>query len=125
MFDPDPSFEENVRRCRRNKKGELYQRGKFKQSSLNAAKSEFVNSITKSRENDHLINSMIRDDIVKKIKTDPDVVFSKPLHRDFVKLLSDLPDDLRLWKYNNNTMNKYRGQIDSLSDKILNEYFPE
>lgn len=131
MVDPEPSHMLGKGRCRISKSGELYQRGKFEQGSINHAKSVFANNIlTYSREN-HKIHSTekLTQSIGQKMQhllfqTRAKQPFSKEhLDDDFIELVQALPSDLRLLKYGNNAMKQYRPMIDNLTFKLLDGYF--
>lgn len=125
LAEAEPSWNENVGRCRRNKRtGELYQRGKLKGKSIEKMKSTFINLALESKEKNELINDIIRDRIVlgKQLKPFSEIS-DRELRRSFAALLESLPDDMRLWKYNMNAMESYRPMIDTLSEQFINTYF--
>jgi len=123
MVDPNPTWIEGEGRCRKNKGGELYQRGKFKQSTINSTKATFANLVIDMKNENSIINGIVRTKIVGYVKAKGLSNFDKDIENDIAKLINELPEDLRLWKYGNNAMINYRDRIDSISDKILNRYF--
>lgn len=125
MVDPEPAWEENVGRCKRNKEtGELYQRGKFKLGTIEKAKSTFVNLAIDSKEKNALINDIVRDRIVlgKKL-TAFNEMHDVDLQNRFEELLDKLPEDMRLWRYNMNAMQPFRESIDDLSWMFIERYY--
>lgn len=123
---PDPSWKADVSRCRAAENGRLYQRGKFQQKNIDAAKSSFANSIIKDQIDNAKINDLKRNRILylsRSIQLDDRV--DKDIRNDFIKLADDLPEDLRLLKYGNQAMKRYRSDIDALSGKIIARYCAE
>lgn len=126
MVDPNPSWIPGRGRCRVNAEGDLYQRGKWKESTMEAAKSRIVNKVLDLADTNKEINEIMRDRIIYQGKVNS-------FHRDydpqiegaFSDLLQSLPEDMRLWKYGNNAMALCRSQIDYISDMILKNYFEE
>ena len=126
MVDPNPSWIPGRSRCKVDAEGNLYQRGKWKESTMAAAKSRIVNKVLNLADTNKEINEIMRDRIIYQGKVNS-------FHRDydpqiegaFSDLLQSLPEDMRLWKYGNNAMDLYRSQIDYISDMILKYYFEE
>lgn len=126
MVDPNPSWIPGRGRCKVDAEGNLYQRGKWKESTMAAAKSRIVNKVLNLADTNKEINEIMRDRIIYQGKVNS-------FHRDydpqiegaFSDLLQSLPEDMRLWKYGNNAMDLYRSQIDYISDMILKKYFEE
>lgn len=126
MVDPNPSWIPGRSRCKVDAEGNLYQRGKWKESTMAAAKSRIVNKVLNLADTNKEINEIMRDRIIYQGKVNS-------FHRDydpqiegaFSDLLQSLPEDMRLWKYGNNAMDLYRSQIDYISDMILKNYFEE
>lgn len=121
FIDPDPIWIEGKGRCRRDKNGQLYQRGKWQGATIKKAKAAFVNRAIDFSEQNKQINEIMRERILGRTKVD--VLKNRYIERQLKQLLNVLPDDMRLWNYGNNAMKKYRGQIDALGNLILNEYF--
>lgn len=126
MVDPNPSWVPGRGRCKVDAEGNLYQRGKWKETTMAAAKSRIVNKVLDLADTNKEINEIMRDRIIYQGKVNS-------FHRDydpqiegaFSDLLQSLPEDMRLWKYGNNAMDLYRSQIDYISDMILKNYFEE
>ena len=119
---PQPSWDEGHSRCR-SANGKLYQRGKFAQKSIDAAKSAFANSIIKDQIDNTKINELKRGRIIDLSKSLPLMSTSdNGLRKAFVQLAESLPDDLRLLKYGNNAMKSYHTQIDAISNQIIEKY---
>lgn len=126
MVDPNPSWIPGRGRCKVDAEGNLYQRGKWKESTMAAAKIRIVNKVLNLADTNKEINEIMRDRIIYQGKVNS-------FHRDydpqiegaFSDLLQSLPEDMRLWKYGNNAMDLYRSQIDYISDMILKNYFEE
>ena len=126
MVDPNPSWIPGRGRCKVDAEGNLYQRGKWKESTMAAAKSRIVNKVLNLADTNKEINEIMRDRIIYQGKVNS-------FHRDydpqiegaFSDLLQSLPENMRLWKYGNNAMDLYRSQIDYISDMILKNYFEE
>lgn len=126
MFDPDPKWKEGQGRCRKGLDGNLYQRGKFKQGTLDRGRSVFVNSAMKMRETNMEINRLVREVILSeqtscRIKESGNM----ELRNMFEKLIKELPEDKRLWKYNMNAINDQRELIDRISMHIVAEFYSE
>lgn len=126
MVDPNPSWIPGRGRCRVDAEGNLYQRGKWKESTMAAAKSRIVNKVLDLSDTNKKINEIMRDRIIYQSKVNS-------FHRDydsqiegaFLDLIQSLPEDMRLWKYGNNAMVSYKSKIDHISDMILKKYFEE
>jgi hypothetical protein len=116
FVDPNPSWTPSEGRCRIDSNGELYQRGKLKLSSLTAMKSTFVNLAVDYKDENIRISEIIRSRILPALKARP---VSDEFAGAFYRLLDSLPSDMRLWKYGNNAMKKYLGQIDDISSLFI------
>lgn len=125
MVDTNVMWTENEGRCRRDLSGNLYQRGKIKQKSIEAGKSEFVAQIVGDKEMNTAINEIIRNRIIATTKEKlPEIYFDKEIQDAFLHLVQKLPhDDLRLLKYGNNAMKSYKTEIDNLSKLIITKNF--
>ena len=124
IADPAPVWEAGVSRCYKNKAGELLQRGKFKNKSIEAVKSKFTAEVFKGQQENIKINEIMRGQILSK-DNDFSMKANIKLRTQFIKLAESLPDDLRLLKYNNNAMAKYRKDIDNLSKQFVERYYKE
>lgn len=122
IADPEPIWKEGVSRCRKNKNGQLYQRGKFKNKSISAVKSKFVSEVFSGQQENIRINEIMRQQLLSK-ENDFSMRENIRLRTEFIRLANRLPDDLRLLKYNNNAMEKYRKDIDNLSQQFAENYF--
>lgn len=122
---PEPSWVIGRSRCREAENGKLYQRGKFKQGSIDAAKSTFANCIARDRVDNQKINSILRDRLLMNVRSFSLINQDEELRQEFLNLSELLPDDLRLLKYGNNAMKEYREAIDHLSMGLIEKYFSE
>lgn len=122
--DPNPSWKEGVGRCRKNKKGQLYQRGKLKLSSLSAMKSRFINMALADAERNKQITDLIRNRIVLQKKSTQLLTSPNAIIRDeFNKFYTKLPkDDLRKLFYKETAMQPYLPDLKKLCDDFINIY---
>ena len=97
--------------------------GRFKLSNLNAAKKYIADQISVDKENNILINRIIRNQIVKS-KKQINIFEDHDMAKQFIKLHKELPRnvDRGLWKYNSNVMKPLRQEIDKLSDIYMQKY---
>lgn len=121
---PTPSWSPGQGRCQCRQSGKPYQRGVWKQRSIDSAKSVFANSVLAEQIDNQRINYLKRERILAAGKA---AVLSADasLRRDFVKLAEALPEDLRLLKYGNQAMAPYRDEINQLTQKIIANYCAE
>lgn len=99
--------------------------GRFKGKSIKMCKSEMVNSIMNEKENNILLNRIIRERIVKSKRENP-LIQDEELKDQFLKLYQKMPATKRsLWNYNNNVMASVRSEIDGLISFYLDKYHPE
>lgn len=124
IADPEPVWKEGVGRCYRNRNGELMQRGKFKNKSIEAVKSKFTSEVFRGQQENIKINEITRGQILSKLN-DFSMRENIQLRSQFIKLAESMPDDLRLLKYNNNAMKAYRADIDRLSKQYVDKYYSE
>ena len=124
IADPEPVWKEGAGRCYKNRKGELLQRGKFKNKSIEAVKSKFTSEVFRGQQENIKINEIMRGQILSK-QNDFSMKENIQLRSQFIKLAESLPDDLRLLKYNNNAMLAYRADIDRLSKQYVDKYYSE
>ena len=126
MVDPKPSWIPGHGRCRVNSEGDLYQRGKWRESTMEAAKSRIVNKVLDMSGTNKKLNEITRSRIIQLSK-------NRFFHREydlqienaFSNLIESLPEDMRLWKYGNNAMKSFRSQIDQISDMVMKKYCGE
>lgn len=124
LADPAPVWKEGAGRCYKNRKGELLQRGKFKNKSIEAVKSKFTSEVFRGQQENIKINEIMRGQILSK-QNDFSMKENIQLRSRFIKLAESMPDDLRLLKYNNNAMKAYRADIDRLSKQYVDKYYGE
>ena len=124
IADPEPVWKEGAGRCYKNRKGELLQRGKFKNKSIEAVKSKFTSEVFRGQQENIKINEIMRGQILSK-QNDFSMRENIQLRSQFIKLAESMPDDLRLLKYNNNAMLAYRADIDRLSKQYVDKYYSE
>lgn len=99
--------------------------GKFKMKSIESCKSRMVNSIIEQKDNNILLNNIIRERIVKTKKENP-LIQDAELKEKFLQLHQKMPDVNRnLWNYNNNVMVSVRKDIDELATFYMEKYNPE
>lgn len=103
--------------------GKLEVRGKFKMSSIKSCKSVVVNELMQTKEINQKINSIIRKDLIEKLKerelsSDPD------LQDKFLALCQRLPKQGAL-NYNNRAVGPIRKQVDEISRMFMDKYCPE
>lgn len=121
---PTPSWSPGQGRCQSRQNGKLYQRGVWKQRSIDSAKSVFANSVLAEQIDNQRINYLKRERILAAGKA-AGLSADASLRRDFVKLAEALPEDLRLLKYGNQAMVPYRDEINQLTQKIIANYCAE
>ena len=110
------------------------QKGIFKESSIEAAKSRMVNNILNQNLINNKINNLMRDTLIddfKNINAD-----NRDLKKLYFNIYQSLPKNKRLWQYNNNVISPLRSSIDGFTTEwikqnhlkdyeILNEYLSE
>lgn len=121
---PTPSWSPGQGRCQSRQNGKPYQRGVWKQRSIDSAKSVFANSVLTEQIDNQRINYLKRERILAAGKA-AGLSADASLRRDFVKLAETLPEDLRLLKYGNQAMVPYRDEINQLTQKIIANYCAE
>lgn len=97
--------------------------GRMKLSSLEQAKKYVVDQALQQKDNNILINRIIRDQIVRTKKSMA-ISEDHDLAKQFIKIHKMLPREGNrgLWKYNTNIMEPLRGEIDKLTDMYLEKY---
>lgn len=108
-------------------KENIVQRGKFKPSSLEVAKSFMVNHVLSQSKNNEKINNLIKIVFVKNLKeTERNQLKEMPeLHQLYADIIDKLPADKRLWQYNRNIMNGVRKNIDQFVYSWIQKYHKE
>lgn len=100
--------------------------GRFSLSSMEACKKHVVDQIVVNRENNILINNIIRKQIVRAKKA---IYLSQDqdLAKQFIAIHKKLPRNCsrNLWKYNSNILMPLRNEIDKLSDQYMQKYHAE
>ena len=100
--------------------------GRMKESSLKSCKKYVVDQVLDQKENNFLINRIIRDQIVKTKKS-LNLAEDYELAKQFIQIYKAMPQDCNrsLWKYNTNIMQPLKGEIDKLSDMYMEKYHAE
>lgn len=105
-----------------NEQGEIQMKeeyvGKFKESSLKAAKSALLESLSKSQEINREINEIIRERILKALKEDS-LYEDEAFQEAFVALCRKLPENKGICNYGNPVMEPLRQEIDEISNLYL------
>nr|WP_276399895.1 MobP2 family relaxase [Halalkalibacterium halodurans] len=96
-------------------------RGKRKPKTLRYMKSKVVNQIMDRSVEQKKINTLIRDNIVKKKKSKP-MKFNREAKKLFEHIKENLPSDKRQWQYGYNSLDKIRPTIDQLSKLYIMKY---
>lgn len=100
-------------------------RGKFKLSNINHCKSVVINEIMQTREMNLRINTIIRKDIVGKLKEE-ELTKDSEIKSKFLELCQSLPKiPKNRMNYGNKEMRQYRAVIDEISEKFLKVYSSE
>ncbi len=97
------------------------EKGKFKYRNIEAAKRAFVSAALKQQDENIKISKLMRENILSKIRQaefQSDEGMAEKLYR----IYELLPEDRRLWKYNNNAMKKVRPNIDELTQQLIEKY---
>lgn len=124
MVELNPSWTEGSGRCRQNSKGELYQRGKIKESNLEKCKSTFANEVIGARKYNENITDIVRNRMIGNLKNKGLYDMSdKKMRKALQDIKEKLPENRGLWKYNMNAMSEVRPYIDNLTDLIIKKHF--
>lgn len=124
LVEPYPTKEFGV--FEDKKTGETYtaRRGNRKKTTLDKFKSSVANSIVNRDRELTKISTLIHENMApRELKFKPRM--DTYMLRKFNDIYKQLPDDMRLWKYNNNAMNFIRPEIDSFISMYINKYHPE
>ncbi|CUB20617.1 hypothetical protein BN2127_JRS9_03368 [Bacillus subtilis] len=124
LVEPNPTKEYGV--FTNKKTGEVYQarRGNRKLKTLDKMKSKVANTLMDRDKELSKISQLIHDRIAPKgLKFQPrlDTYMTKMYNH----IYENLPEDMRLWKYNNNALNNIRPEIDSVITMYIQKYHPE
>lgn len=96
---------------------EQVQKGVFKESSIETAKSRMVNKILNHTQINDKINTLMRDTLIDDFKNiDIENHDLKKLYLDIYKFL---PKNKRLWQYNTNVMSPLHNNIDRFTTEWL------
>lgn len=115
FVEPDPTRELMIY------KGQLQRRGKLKYENIERAKSRIANTISNRTMDFQKIDELSRNNIGSK-----EVSYRKLDEKRFMErytnILSMLPHDRRLWRYNNNAMSEIRPEIDLFIEDFIKTY---
>ncbi|NCE98095.1 MobP2 family relaxase [Emergencia sp. 1XD21-10] len=95
--------------------------GKFKESSLRAAKRAVVRELDQDKTVNKEINQLIRQRILERMK-DTSLYDDAAFREGFINLCRSLPDNLGICNYKNNAMKPLRSEIDQLSLMYIEKY---
>lgn len=95
------------------------QKGVFKESSIEAAKSKMVNKIISQNLINDKINSLMRDTLIDDFKNIS--IEDQNLQKLYASIYNNLPANKRLWQYNNNIMTPLRSKIDQFTTEWLKQ----
>lgn len=97
------------------------QKGIFKESSIESAKSRLVNKVLGNTLTNEKINQLMRNTIIKDFNYQ-ELQESKNLKQLYFDLHQQLPKNKRLWQYNNNVITPVRQSIDKFVSLWIEEY---
>ena len=95
--------------------------GKFKDSSLKAAKKVIVSELANTQEISKEINRLIREEIVNDVKKH-DLYNDEAFRQKFISIYERLPENRGVANYNNSAMAHLRSEIDQLSMMYIDKY---
>lgn len=99
-------------------------KAKVPQRVMKQVKSKFINSMIDRNYELNRINDLMRLELnqqIKDLNLGKDILTIKKINT----LMSELPTDRRLWKYNNNVLKKHRPFIDEITKEIINRNDPK
>lgn len=99
-------------------------KAKVPQRVMKQVKSKFINSMIDRNYELNRINDLMRLELnqqIKDLNLGKDILTIKKINT----LMSELPTDRRLWKYNNNVLKKHRPFIDDITKEIINRNDPK
>lgn len=102
-------------------KNQSVYRGKIPPVTQRAMKSAFANSIENREPALTRISQLMRQDLKKTIQ-EKEWMKDAALLYQLNLLKNDLPDNKRLWQYRRSEVSSLRPKIDSIAEKIMNEY---
>ncbi|MCW6681869.1 relaxase MobL [Aerococcaceae bacterium NML160702] len=89
-------------------------------SLLKQMKSYFANHLV-HRDQELAKQSTLAKELLNTALKETDIFKEKYVKWDIEKLVTELPNNRRLWKYNMNAMQPHRQSIDSIIDRLLNQ----
>ncbi|MBC1403123.1 hypothetical protein HB904_17215 [Listeria booriae] len=109
-----------------NKQGKSYtaRKGSRKQGTLDLMKSTVVNDLI-SRDKELMKISELIHSRIAPANREIIPLMSRPMRQLMNEVYQELPDDLRLWKYNNQAITGIRSKLDVLTTMYMEEYYPE
>lgn len=122
MVDTAPSWTVGEGRCFEYN-GKPAQRGKFKLSSLNKAKSVYVNNIINAKEKNKAISNVMQECITQATQTELSLLQLTKYRKMMKELIDHLPENKSLWKYNMNALAEARPYIDNITEWLLENHF--
>lgn len=100
-------------------------KGVWRQSTLQAGKSNVVNNIMHQQEENKLINDIIRKNIVAT-KREKTIAYDKDLREAFLRVYQNLPANKQYWNYNSTNLgNQNRKNLDNLSRLYIEKFHKE
>ena len=100
-------------------------KGVWRQSTLQAGKSNVVNNIMQQQEENKLINDIIRKNIVAT-KREKTIAYDKDLREAFLRVYQNLPANKQYWNYNSTNLgNQNRKNLDDLSKLYIEKFHQE
>lgn len=100
-------------------------KGVWRQSTLQAGKSNVVNNIMQQQEENKLINDIIRKNIVAT-KREKTIAYDKDLREAFLRVYKNLPANKQYWNYNSTNLgNQNRKNLDDLSKLYIEKFHQE
>lgn len=95
--------------------------GKFKESSIKAAKSALLEDLTLNKDINREINEIIRERILRTLKG-ANLHEDQEFRQSFIEICEALPDNKGVCNYGNSAMAFLRPEIDALSRSYLEKY---
>ena len=100
-------------------------KGVWRQSTLQAGKSNVVNNIMQQQEENKLINDTIRKNIVAT-KREKTIAYDKDLREAFIRVYQNLPANKQYWNYNSTNLgNQNRKNLNDLSKLYIEKFHQE
>ena len=106
-------------------KSRVEYKGGWKPSTISSGKSLAINKLLAQQKENDLINSIMRDCIIEG-KKNIQLRNDTKLQHEFMNIFDQLPMDRRQWVYASNVFgSERRKQLDQLSKKFIEKYFPD